>query len=335
MREVVVVGGGLTGLAVGHALAAAGTRVTVLERAVPGAEASSAAAGILAPRVEAHGREPLRTHLIEGLDAWEGWLDSLGVAAESVGFARCGALVTREAKPDVDAVWRDDAQALEPILGAPGAWWLPEEGVVDPRAVLPALREAAEAAGVRFVTGIPVARVEPDAAVLTDGTVLRGEVIVCAGAWTGRVEGVATTPVRPVRGQIVALEGVPLRRVVFGTGGYVVPRPATPTRVLAGATVEEAGFEKAVTAGGLHQVLGTALRIAPSLAAARVVESWAGLRPGTPDELPVLGRVDGTWVAAGHYRNGILLAPWTARVMRGAILDGAPLPEAFSPARFA
>jgi glycine oxidase len=139
--------------------------------------------------------------------------------------------------------------------------------------------------------------------------------------------------VRPVRGQLVALEGVTLRRVVFGAGGYVVPRPAEPARVLVGATVEEAGFDKAVTAAGLHQVLATGMALAPALGGARVADHWAGLRPGTPDELPLLGCVDGVWVVSGHYRNGVLLAPWTAHTMRDAVLGGAPVPSAFSVSR--
>ena len=333
MEQVVIVGAGLTGMALAEALAAAGARVTLLERAIPGAEASSAAAGILAPRVEAHGRAPLRDAGVASLDAWEGWLRALGVDPAAMGFARCGALVVHEACPDVDATLREDARALEPALGPSAAWWLPEEGVVDPRRVLPALRSACSARGVRFVIGVEVTAVASGGVTLADGRVERGTVVVCAGAWTGVVPGGPRVAVRPVRGQLVALEGVAVRRVVFGAGGYVVPRPVEATRALVGATVEEAGFDTSVTAAGLHQVLATGMALAPALAGARVVEHWAGLRPGTPDELPVLGCVEGVWVVSGHYRNGVLLAPWTARTMRDALLEGAPVPPAFSVSR--
>jgi glycine oxidase len=327
---VVIVGGGLLGCAVAEALASRGQAVTVLERAVVGAEASSAAGGILAPRIEAHGREPLRAFGIASLDMYEGWVRRLGV---EVGFARCGALSLRPESPDADAVWRDDARTIEPAIGASGAWWLPEEGVVDPRRLVPAVSDAARAAGAVFRTAV-VRAVHPDGVELDGGELLRGRVVVCAGAWTGRVPGLEGAPVRPVRGQIVALEGVPLRRVVFGPGGYVVPRPADLSRVLAGATVEEAGFDKAVTVEGLRAVLDTAVRLAPALAGARVAETWAGLRPGTPDELPIVGEQDGVWIASGHYRNGILLAPITARWVAEGLLDGAPTPRELRPGRF-
>ncbi|MEN9787934.1 MAG: hypothetical protein RLZZ299_3198 [Pseudomonadota bacterium] len=336
MDGVVVVGGGLLGCAVAHALAPA-RKVVLLERAVLGAEASSAAAGILAPRVEAHGAEPMRAIGIESLEAWEGWLRGLGVAPAIVGYARCGVLVraAEDAPPDVDARWVPDAAAMEPALRSGGAWSLPEEAVVDPRRVMPVLRAAVRDAGVVVRTGDPVVEVRPGAVRLASGETVRGEVVVCAGAWTARVPGVPSVPVRPVRGQLVALEGVPVSRVVFGPGGYVVPRLAQPGRVIAGATVEEAGFVREVTAAGLASVLATAQQLAPALAEARVVEHWAGLRPGTPDAMPVLGCVDGVWVASGHYRNGVLLAPWTAATMAAAVRDGAPLPAAWAPGRFA
>ena len=187
MDGVVVVGGGLLGCAVAHALAPS-RKVVLLERAVLGAEASSAAAGILAPRVEAHGQEPMRTLGIASLDACEGWLRGLGVAPSVVGFARCGVLVrvAEDAPPDADACWCPDAAALEPALRSGGAWSLPEEGVVDPRRVMPVLRAAVRDAGVTVRTGDPVVEVRPGAVRLASGDVVRGEVVVCAGAAPAR-----------------------------------------------------------------------------------------------------------------------------------------------------
>lgn len=336
MQRVVVVGGGLLGCAVALELARRKVDVVVLERAVVGAEASSAAAGILAPRLEAHGQEPMRSVGIESLELYPSWVAGLG---RDVSFQRCGLLrVVLEGEecpsPDVDARWVDDVRALEPTLSekAVGGWWLPEEATVDTRLLVPAVHAAAEEAGAAFRLGATVSRVGPDGVELEGGGQVGGRVIVCAGAWTGQVPGLRPLPVRPVRGQIVGLSGVGMRRVVFGNGGYLVPR--LDGRVVAGSTMEEVGFTRGVTAAGVRHVLDTALRIAPPLGAAAVDGTWSGFRPGTPDTMPILGDVDGVWVASGHFRNGILHAPFTARAMAAAMLDGAPLPAEFSPARF-
>lgn len=336
MERVLVVGGGLLGCAVALELARRKVEVVVLERAVVGAEASSAAAGILAPRLEAHGEEPMRSVGIESLGMYPAWAASLG---RDIGLVHSGLLRVvlageRVDSPDVDAVWVDDVHALEPTLSkdAVGGWWLPDEATVDTRKLVPAVHAAAEEAGAAFRVGVPVSAVHADGVELEGGAHLRGRVIACAGAWTGQVPGLRALPVRPVRGQLAGLVGVGMRRVVFGTGGYLVPREGG--RVVCGTTVEEVGFARGVTAAGLRHVLDTAMRIAPPLGAAAVEATWSGFRPGTPDTLPMLGAVDGVWVASGHYRNGILHAPFTATRMAAAVLDGAPLPAAFSPARF-
>ncbi len=333
--DVIVVGGGLMGCAVAHALAARGASVTLLERAVVGAEASAAAGGILAPRVEAHGLEPMRTYGLRSLELYEPWIRSLGVEPEHIGFDRCGVVVVREAAPDPDAERCDDVRALEPGLAAAAGWWLPEEGVLDPRLLLRAVSIAARGAGVRVRVGDTVAAVHAGAVLLADGSALRGTVVVCGGAWTSTIAGLEGVPVRPIRGQMAALEGVALRRVVFGPRGYLVPRPASAApRVVVGATVEDVGFDKRVTAGGLRDVLDHAVRLAPRLADAELVETWAGLRPATPDDLPLIGALDGVFLASGHYRNGILLAPITAAWMAAAVLDGQAPPAAVDPGRF-
>ncbi len=335
---VVIVGGGLLGCAAALEIARRGRPVQVLERAIVGAEASSAAAGILAPRLEAHGREPLRSIGLESLALYPGWAASLGA---DVGLLRCGLLkVVREGDPteppDPEARWLDAAAARrsEPGLAADvvGAWHLPEEACLDPRKLVPAVHAAAEAAGATFRTGEEVVALDADGVTLASGARVGGRVVVCAGAWTAKVPGLRPLPVRPVRGQLVGLSGVPLRHVLFGAGGYLVPR--ADGRVVAGATVEEVGYERGVTAGGLAHVLTTATRMVPGLAAARFDAAWSGFRPGTPDDLPVVGEVDGVVVASGHYRNGILLAPLTAKWVAAAVVDGTPLPPAFAPGRF-
>ena len=228
-RRFVVVGAGLSGCAVAHALATRGAQVDVLERAVPGAEASSAAAGILAPRMEAHGHEPLRSLGIASLGMYPEWLAALerdsGLTAD---FSRPGLLRVvgeqadpAEMKPDREAVWLEGAvlHRRESSLASPwaAAWWLPDECAVDPRKLMRAVHAAAAGAGARFHTGMTVDRVDADGVTGTSGERFRGVVVVCAGAWTGRIPGLAHVPVRPVRGQLVALQGgIGPRHVLFG-----------------------------------------------------------------------------------------------------------------------
>jgi glycine oxidase len=171
------------------------------------------------------------------------------------------------------------------------------------------------------------------------GRIDAGAVVLAAGAWSLEVEGhgLPRGAVRPVRGQIAVLDTRPplLSRVVFSGRGYVVPR--ADGRILCGSTMEEVGFEKAVTAGGLRQVLDIAIEIAPALAAAPVVETWSNFRPSSPDGAPILGAgtVPGLFYATGHTRNGILLLPITADAVSAAILGNAPPVDLspFSPAR--
>jgi glycine oxidase len=298
---------------------------------VPGAEASSAAAGILAPRVEAHGDEAARGLGLESLAMYEDWLASLG---DDAGFVRSGVLVVDEAQPDADArpVRGAALAALAPGLHAPAGWWFPDEARLDTRRLIPAVHAAAVRAGVRFRTGAEVEALLDDGVALVGGERIGGEVVVCAGAWTARVAGLAAVPVRPVRGQLVALGGPPpWSPVVFGAGGYLVPRA---DELVVGSTVEEVGFARGVTAAGMLAILGRAVALAPGLAERPVTRQWSSFRPGSPDGRPLVGRTARAWVASGHYRNGLLLAPLTARRLVAALLDGTPLPPAWSPARF-
>ncbi|HTX59370.1 MAG TPA: FAD-dependent oxidoreductase, partial [Verrucomicrobiae bacterium] len=240
----------------------------------------------------------------------------------------------------------DRAQALAriPALDAAvvGGVLVHGEGHVDNRRLGRALLAACQARGVIVVQASDVA-VECDGrralGVRSDrGFAPAGAVVNACGAWAGRLAGVpegCNPPVVPVKGQMLALavpEGL-VRQVAWVPGAYLVPRD--DGRLLIGATVESAGFDTRVTAGGLHALLDAALRAAPSLREFAVTEEWAGLRPGSPDGLPFIGRsaLDGLFVAAGHYRNGILLAPETARLIADAIERGAPDVEAFAPGR--
>jgi glycine oxidase len=338
-RRVVVVGAGLVGSAVAAELLRRGFDVVLLERAVPGAEASSAAAGILGPQLE-HEDDARALELgLQGREATLRWarmlLEETGVDVE---LAPPGA---RERAFD-----DDERRALEQRVRAQQArglraeWrdgeaFFPDETSLDPRRYGQALIALAKKRGAAIVTGVPVlGLVEEGGAVrgvrLADGSVQRGHaVVVCAGAWSSLVPGVAelagisSDDVFPVRGQIVQLQGPPglLPHMVYGGKGYVVPR--RDGRVICGSTMERVGFQKEVTASGIKAVLEQALRLAPELAELPVTSTWAGLRPATRDGLPLLGptRTPGLFLATGHFRNGVLLAALSAEVIGGHVQE--------------
>jgi glycine oxidase len=189
------------------------------------------------------------------------------------------------------------------------ALFFPEEGQVDSRKLLAALTAACARAGVEM----------REAAVTALENLGAPHVVLCAGSWSGQL---APLPVFPVRGEIIALDAPPPQCVVFGAGGYLVPRDR---RTLVGATAERAGFDATPTQAARSYLLGVAARLQPGAERAPVLDHWAGLRPGTPDSLPFLGILEsGVVVATGHYRNGILLAPVTARIVRALVRDQEP-----------
>lgn len=362
--DVVVIGAGVQGCAVAWRLAQAKLDVLVLERSIPGAEASSAAGGILSPGVEALepgpfyalgraslARYPAFTAELEALTGVN--LAHRGGGTLEVAFDDHHAqlLAGRAGKiqsAGLPVTVLDDAEVrrLEPGLSpeARGALWFEEEGSLDPRQLGRALAIAAARAGARFLTGqVRAIRHQGGRAVGVEhegGPIDAAHVVLAAGSWSLQVAGHGLPPraVRPVRGQMAVLDTRPplLSRVVFSGHGYVVPRP--DGRVLCGSTMEEAGFEKAVTAGGLLHVLEVGVGIAPALAHAPLVETWSNFRPASPDGEPILGpgAIPGLLYATGHTRNGILLCPITADAVAACVL-GAPPPvdlAPFSPARF-
>lgn len=363
--DVIVVGGGLMGCCVARRLALDGLRVLVLERSVPGAEASSAAAGILGPTIESFddalalqlGRQSRELHaeLAEELD------ELFGI---DVGFRRCGVLKlalddqqlteldTQASQLEVQGIrchrWTPEELLREEPSASPdatGALSIPEDGQVEPKKLLAAVALAAEHEGATFRTGSTVRSIEVSAGrargvSLDDETIEADRVVVAAGSWTTLIPGLplGSKTIFPVRGQMVTTHTRPplFRRVVFGAGGYVVTRP--DGRVLCGSTMERVGFERGITFGGLADVIQKATRIAPSLGTAVIDGHWSNFRPGTPDGLPLVGEthVEGLLLASGHYRNGILLAPLTAELVAQSVA-GEPLSreaEALSPRRF-
>jgi glycine oxidase len=173
-------------------------------------------------------------------------------------------------------------------------------------------------------------------------TIYAGQVVLAAGCWSSQIAGAAPyAPTLPVRGQMAALRhsGKPIQHVLRSERGYLVPRGAdSPQTVVVGSTLENAGYEKRITSGGIEKILAAANELAPDLAKAEIIETWCGLRPGTPDQLPILGPadIDGLVCATGHYRNGILLAPVTAKLIGEWITEQrmSIAWESFSPLRF-
>ena len=363
--DVIIVGGGIVGLSAARVLAAAGAKTVVIERSRVGAEASTAAAGMVAPQAETAEDSPLlelalraRDHhlalapaleaetglsvdlacrgLIElaftdedlhRLEARRAWQTRRGLAAEALGPAE-----VRESEPNVNPA-------------VCGGLYIPDDRCVDNVRLVRALAASAVARGASIVTGRPVTGLVVErgavAGVEAATEVFRAPVVINAmGAWASLLAGdPLPPPVEPVRGHIVAFDMVPalLRHVVCSPRGYLVPR--ADGRTLAGSTTERAGFDKVVTAAGLGTVLGIALEIAPILGDVPVADSWVGLRPGTPDGLPVIGpgALPGLFHAAGLYRNGILMGPLVGEIVAGLVrglaspVDLAP----FSITRFA
>jgi glycine oxidase len=358
-----VIGAGIQGASVALRLAQAGRDVVVLERAVPGAEASSAAGGILSPGVEALEPGPFYALCRASLARYPAFVEEVERASGmSVSHRTLGTLeialddqdarllagraekIQRAGLP-VEVLDGAAARALEPALSPDtrGALFFRDEGTLDPRLLARAVYVAAARAGARFTTGL-VKRIAVEGGRAAGvehaaGLIRSGAVVLAAGSWSLLVEGHGLPPgaVRPVRGQIAVVDTRPplLSRAVFSASGYIVPRP--DGRILCGSTMEDVGYEKAVTAAGLRHVLGVGVEIAPALAGAPVVETWSNFRPASPDGEPILGEgtVPGLHYATGHSRNGILLAPVTADAIAASVLGRSPPVDLapFSPAR--
>lgn len=359
--KVLVVGGGIIGCAAALELARAGCRVTLFERATPGAEASSAAAGLLAPIDES--TETTFARL--ALASWRLYPDVVRDLQERTGidveYVTRGTIYPTSAaqkRRDV-AAWGDleefgvellegdDVQRLEPALSpkvrhaifVKGDHWLNNQ-----RLVL-AYAQAAAAAGVELKTGCNVSRLVVEGGkirgLVTEGERVEGDaILLAAGAWSGDLMAALGAPLRiePRRGQMIALAHVPpvLTHCVHGEV-YLAPRPSG--ELLVGATVERAGFQRAVTAEGISGLLHAAIELVPSLRELPIARMWCGFRPWAPDSLPVLGPwpgIEGLFVATGHFRNGILLAPITARLMTEWITGTEPslAVKDFLPDRF-
>jgi glycine oxidase len=362
--DAAIAGAGLIGSAIAWELAQAGLHVALFDAGEPGREASWASAGILSPAPENPGGLPIVELGKASLALYPDFVAAVEeISGHSVGFRPKGtveALFSSDAVRDLSTLIAlyhglglkaeplrpEDARELEPALSPEieAAALRPEEASVDNRLLTHAVLAAAKHEGVEIFAGHAVEAIWREGGrcagvKLKNETVAAKWTIVAAGCFSSRIDGVQTfAPVRPAKGQILALrpETLDITRVLWSDKVYLVPRD--DGRVVAGATVEYIGYDKKVTASGLEKILAAAIELAPGLADARIDETWAGLRPDSPDHLPILGPTDleGLLVASGHFRSGVLLTPSTAKLLREWItLQHVSLDwERFSPMRF-
>ncbi|WP_395107454.1 glycine oxidase ThiO [Actinomadura sp. SCN-SB] len=362
--EIAIIGAGVIGLATAWRAAARGAVVTLVDPE-PGSGASAVAAGMLTPVSEvAYGEERLLALGLASRDRYGAFVAELEEETGlGTGYRADGILEVAFDADDLryldevrrlqerwgiptEALTGRECRKLEPMLapGVRGGLLASEDGSVDPRRLAPALLAAAEKRGVRMVrrraTGVIVERDVAVGVRLEGGGEVRAErVLLAAGAWSGGLEGVpeeVLPPVRPVKGQVIRLRtAVPfLRRstrgLVKGSSIYLVPR--ADGEIVVGATQEEMGFDTRVTAGGLWELLRDARELLPGITELEFAEVSAGLRPGSPDNAPLMGptALPGLVVGTGHYRNGILLTPVSADILTEVLLDGT-VPEVGRP----
>jgi glycine oxidase len=349
--RVAIIGGGIMGCASAEALAARGVEVILLERAVPGAEASSAAAGILGAQVESHAAPHLRKTFVAARALYAAWAEELReMTGVDIGYRKSG--VVRVAFDEADlSMLQDEAREqtndglaalslsraellrVEPEVArsALGGVHFADDAQVDPKALLRALvvriasQRVEQRAGV-LVRSVWVREGRCKGVVLEDGKLEADAVVLAAGSWSSLVGGLpeGLAKVTPARGQMVLLEERPPRisSIVFGPHGYVVPRG--DGRVLCGSTLEHVGFRREVTAGGVSTILARAIDLVPRLASAEFSGAWANFRPQAATSEPLIGAspVHGLFLATGHHRNGILLAKHSANLVADAVCEG-------------
>ena len=338
----------------------------IVERSSLGAEASSAAAGMLAPQAEADCADDFFRLCCQSRDLYPAFAQSLheenglDIELETSGTLYLAFTEEDERELEQRYEWQtragltveklsgDSARLFEPCISTDvrAALRFPLDTQVENRRLISALAAANEAFGINVLTGVSAESLSIKRDRITGIETARGfvaceKVVIAGGAWTNQVvnEALPNPRIEPVRGQMVSFDATPqiARHVIYSPRGYVVPR--RDGRLLAGSTTEYAGFDKRVTAAGVQSIVTSALEITPSIAALPLTSTWAGLRPRAADGLPVLGpcaEIVGVFYATGHYRNGILLTPITGELLARAIVDEevSPLLQIFSPDRF-
>ena len=367
-KRVAIVGSGIIGLGIGWQLAKAGCTVSIYERDQAGRAASWAAAGMLAPHAEVHFEERALLKLgVQSCRMYPEWVAELEADSQmSVGYRAEGTLIVGVDRDDarelehlyesqqlldlkVEWITGTEAREMEPLLSPKitAAIWSRDDHQVDNRAMVEALIEAYRRAGGILHENTPVDKIEifngKAEGIWVKGNLESADVIVlAAGCWSSDIDGLPKAvqpPVRPVKGQMLALqmeEGIVLQKVIraprakYPTDVYLVPKDNG--RLVIGATNEEMDFDTRLTAGGLFELLRGTWEAVPGIYDLPVLETWTGLRPGSRDNAPILGEtsVENLIMATGHYRNGILLTPVTAREIASLILTGEK-PENIAP----
>lgn len=362
--DVAIAGGGLIGASIAFELARAGLRIALFDKQDPGKEASWASAGILSPAPESPAMialVPLGKASMELYPEFVAEIEEL--SGLQVGYRAKGTvevITSRQAREEMSTVIAlhhglglqaeplspEDACELEPNLrdDLEGAVLRPAEASVDNRLLVQAILTSARDAGAEIHAGAGVESLWLDGGTCK-GLIAGGEkitashTVIAAGCFSAQIHGAEKyAPVRPAKGQMISLvcPEAKVERVLWGDDIYLVPR--NDGRILAGATVEYKGFDKTVTVGGQRKLFAAAIELVPALENARVDETWAGLRPDSPDHLPILGPTDlrGLIIATGHFRSGVLLTPITAKLVREWITIGnvGIEWERFSPLRF-
>ena len=345
--DAVVAGGGLIGASIAFELAESGLKVALYDARDPGREASWASAGMISPAPENPAMIPFMPMSLASAALYPEFIRKVEqLTGQDSGYQKCGALdvildndlqkaqeelstivaLQRGVGLHAEAISAERAREMEPALNedTQAAIFRADEGSLDARAFTQAVLQAARQRGVEIFAGNGAKRLKKDGShcrglVLESGDAEAKWTIVAAGCFSARIEGAEPyAPVMPAKGQMVALrcEGVEISHILWLGHKYLVPRK--DGRIIAGSTIEQAGFEHHVTAGGIQTILSEAMKMVPALQAARIEETWAGLRPDSPDHLPIIGPTDveGLLIATGHFRSGILLAPITARLIR-------------------
>ena len=362
--DAVVAGGGLIGASIAFELADEGMRVAVFDAQNPGREASWASAGMISPAPESSAMASLLPISLASVRRYPEFLQRVEeTSGKSVGYRKDGALdllldgtnqneideilaLHRGAGLRAELLTGPEAREIEPSLTGEirGAIHRPDEASVDNRLLTEATLEAARRKGVEIFPSNGAKALWSDGAIckglqLQNGRVEARWTVIAAGCFCAQIDGVsAYAPVTPAKGQMMALrcDSVNLKKDLWFGHMYLVPR--NDGRIIAGSTVEYEGFDRNVTVAGMKTILGGAISLVPALESARIEETWAGLRPDSPDHLPILGPtdLDGLLIATGHFRSGILLTPITASLIREWVAtqkvseDWAP----FSPMRF-
>jgi glycine oxidase len=363
--SVIVVGAGIVGCTIAHELAKSGADVRVIETRTPGQGATRASAGILAPYIEGHASETLRTLGKRSLDLYDGFMTRLLTdSGQDVLYRRNGTFELAFSSEDVErlnALSRELAQsgiewqwvppegfgALEPLASshARGALLIPTHGFVGVTSLTLAAAAAAERFGARFTIETGAIRIfsKPGDRVgvqTASATWDADRVVLAAGSWSSKitVQDADAIPVKPIRGQLIQLQTDPgaIQRVIWGPDGYLVPWP--DGSVLVGSTVEDVGFDETHTPEAVEKLRAAAVSLVPSLATAVMSGVRTGLRPKGPDDVPILGAsrvVPGLIYATAHYRNGVLFTPLTVQLVRDLVFDGPadPALRDLDPAR--